>query len=164
MTTKWSIWDLDNCLADDKWRQPLINFTVEGAERYREYDSQMLHDKPHHVTEFKFMQRFAQPVFFTGRRERWRALTTEWVQRHLAIEHPIVFMRPDDDEGTPVQVKRDMLCALLNMHRVPVFDIVGAFDDLPSIISMYHAFGIGACQLAIHHDTGAYQPRDLTTL
>lgn len=158
---KWSIWDLDNCLADDAWRQPMIDFTKEGGQRYEVYDAAMFNDRPAHVEEFNFMRRFTTPVVFTGRREKWRQLTERWLDKHFGFV-PMVFMRGDDDNGVPVQVKRDMLLRLLNDQRVPVFDIVGAFDDLPAVVQMYRQFSIPSCELAIHGDLlAAYTPADL---
>lgn len=161
MKGKFTIWDLDNCLADDQWRQRHVDWKKEGNERYNEYDQRMIYDEPRHLAEFAFMSRFTTPIFFTGRRERWASLTMHWLRQNLHQHTPLIYMRRDNEESKPHVVKERMLRELL--ARVTPIQIVAAFDDVPSIVEMYRRYNIAADRLYIHDDlSGVYQPADVT--
>lgn len=163
MNTKYTIWDIDNCLADDKWRAHLIDWDKEGNERYAIYNEQMLGDKLHHGAEFEFMSRFTTPVFFTGRCEAYKQKTLMWIKRHLGLDAPYMFMRANDDQSTPAALKYKMLMQC--QRDVGAGNIIAAFDDIPAIIDMYRANGIAACLLQINSDfSGIYEPRDLASV
>lgn len=161
MTTKYAIWDIDNCLADDYWRQPLIEWHKDGNARYDGYNAQMAHDAVVHKEHFEFMSRFTTPVFFTGRCVKWEQETRTWL-RKLGGHSPVLFMRGNDEDGSPALVKQRMLRAFRVQRNLPVSDIVAAFDDVPAVVAMYQASGIAACRLAIYDDlSGVYRGNDL---
>lgn len=163
---KYAIWDIDNCLADDKWRAHLIDFTKTGNARYEAYNAQMLGDPAHHLQEFRFMARLATPVFFTGRCEKWQAYTSKWLRDGTytdGSDWTHLYMRDNDDQSTPAELKRKMLERLIK--RVGVNNIVAAFDDIPAVIDMYRSYGIAGCVLQINSDfSGIYEPRDLAPI
>jgi hypothetical protein len=162
--TKYAIWDIDNCLADDKWRAHLIDWDKRGNERYDRYNSVMLHDEVCHREYFHFMCRFTTPVFFTGRTVKWEGYTREWLQDRLGVRDALLHMRENNDNATPAQVKREMLSKLYSPRSGEV-SIVAAFDDIPAVVEMYRSFGIAACLLYINEDlSGTYKPRDLAPI
>lgn len=157
-----AIWDIDNCLADDAPRHHLIDWSKQGDERYDVYNAAMAQDRPAHVAEFNLMRAIGcEPVFFTGRPEKWRAQTEQWLREHFQIKFPEVHMRPDGTVGlTPVELKRRMLRAYRDFEDRGV-QIIAAFDDLPCVVEMYRSYGIEAVQLKINDPTLAYDPADL---
>lgn len=161
--TKYAIWDIDNCLFDDKWRAPLIDWHLTGNARYRRYNDQMLADTAHHQAEFEFMCRFTTPVFFTGRCAEYKAKTLILLKRHFGQDAPYMFMRSDEDPSTPVALKHKMLMQC--QRDVGAGNIIAAFDDIPAIVDMYRANGIAGCVLQINSDfSGIYEPRDLAPI
>lgn len=166
----YSIWDLDNCVCDDKWRTPLIDWHLEGNERYNRYDAQMIKDTAAHLDVWRAITRLSTPIFFTGRREVWRATTKQWITPNLPVmrddrlhwlENPLILMRPNGCNDKPVDVKRRMVEQLLPRHGINIESIIAAFDDVPSIIDMYLEYGIPAAVLRVHDPKLAYKPEDL---
>lgn len=166
--TKYAIWDIDNCLADDKWRASLIDFSKHGNERYDAYNAKMHADAAHHLREFRFMCRFTTPVFFTGRGEKWRDATLAWLRaggyREACGDWYRLVMRADDDNATPAQLKHNMLIDLIH-SGVRREDIIAAFDDIPAVVEMYQRHSIAGCVLQINSDfSGIYEPNDLAPI
>lgn len=162
----FTIWDLDNCLSDDKWRQERIEWDKEGDERYRAYNENLTMDRPRHITEFElFLKIGAEPVFFTGRSEYLREPTWRWLSAWFGDQlkpQPILYMRPDGSRMSPRDLKEQMLKRFFGEHMGFGNRVIAAFDDLPPIVQMYRDHNIPTAQLAIHADlTGAYKPADL---
>lgn len=158
------IWDIDNCLADDQWRQELVDWELKGDARYYRYNEQLCKDHAAHTREFELYRRLgAKPVFFTGRAEYLRKDTESWLELRLHLKPGTyrIFMRPNGTEGlTPRTLKERMLLEFLSSY--PHAKIIAAFDDIPAVVDMYRSYDVPAARLAIHSDlTGAYQPSDL---
>lgn len=165
----YSIWDLDNCLANDEWRTWLIDWHLDGNERYNRYDSKMGEDAPENLRTWYLITQLSTPVFLTGRRETWRGVTERWIKDRLRVfrngqmvmqDDPLVLMRANDDNRKPVEVKRDQLYSLGD-HGVSLRLVIAAFDDVPAIVQMYRDSGLPALQLTVHNPLLAYLPQDL---
>ena len=112
----YALWDLDNCLANDAWRIPFIDWR-EGLtpdQRYAEYHRCCGRDQPGNVSAFNAVRLFAEPVFFTARPESVRATTVDWIERHLAVARPLVLMRRDGEHTPSAELKRAMVWRLRN--------------------------------------------------
>lgn len=159
----FAIWDIDNCIADDFWRQERIEWDKDGDERYRAYNDVLEDDVFCHRKEFDLLMAMgATPVFFTGRSEYLRNKTERWLWRQRGLVKPIMYMRPNDGRMTPKDLKEQMLTKFRMDYLGFGNRIIGAFDDLPPVVQMYRENNIPAAQLAIHADlTGAYKPADL---
>jgi hypothetical protein len=163
---RYSLWDLDNCLTDEKWRTPLIDWHLDGNERYNRYDEQMYKDAPANLGTWHLITQLSHPIFVTGRRERWRELTVSWIKRNLRaggtqyLHKPAVFMRPNDNSMRPVELKRMILLEFI-LPSIPAGKIIAAFDDVPSIVQMYRDYDIPAMVLRCHDPALSYKPEDL---
>lgn len=163
----YTIWDIDNCLADDGWRQERIEWDKRGDERYRAYNAVLEGDAPQHFSEFHlYMKIGAEPVFFTGRSEYLREPTYRWLERHYKQfglqPRPVMYMRPNGHSATPRDLKEAMLRKFFSEHLGFGNRIIAAFDDLPTVVQMYKSYNIPAAQLAVSlHLEGAYKPSDL---
>lgn len=127
-----AVFDIDGVLADvshrlhyldvHRWERffraaeddPLLD---EGADRLRE--AQLEHDV----------------VYLTGRPERNRGLTRQWLARHDLPTGPL-YMREDDDLRPARFVKREVLRRLARSR-----EIVSVIDDDPSVVRMLEADG-----------------------
>jgi hypothetical protein len=157
---KIAIWDIDNCLADDRHRLHLIDWGKEGDERYLRYNQRMRLDPVAHQDVFNVMRAIGcRPVFFTGRCEKFRIDTVGYLQEKLGVSFPEVHMRPNGTVGlTPAKLKERMLRDLLAVTSSA--DVVAAFDDLQSVVDMYRAYGIPGVLLKIA-EPEAYDAVDL---
>lgn len=159
MLRRYALWDIDNCLADDRWRCHLIDWSRQGDDRYRRYNSQAHIDAPKHLDEFQLISKLAEPIFLTGRPEYMRDDTEKWIEHNLKVTHGGLWMRPDGCDMRPAVLKQEML---LNLYQtISRSRIIGAFDDVPAIIQMYLDNRIPAVRLAIHDEHLAYAPEDL---
>ncbi len=127
-----AVFDIDGVLADvshrlhfldiHRWERffraadedPLLS---EGAERLRE--AQIDHDV----------------VFLTGRPERNRRLTQNWLAHHDLPTGPL-YMRADDDLRPARYVKREVLRRLARTREV-----ASVLDDDPAVVRMLEADG-----------------------
>lgn len=151
----YAIWDLDNCLADDRARIKLINWgAADPTERYRDYHAACAEDPARNTDTFHTVTQFARPVFFTGRPEAVRGETAGWVRGELSVRQPPLLMRRPGDSRPSVLVKQEMV--LLYMRylagEAPRAQGLcwGAFDDRPEIVEMYRRCGLNAALLSIH--------------
>lgn len=150
-----TIWDIDNCLADDGWRIPFIRRDVDHPwDRYFDYHDLCIFDQPGRTQRmlFRALSFFSRPVFITARPEAWRYHTTDWIEYHLKLRAPVLLMRRNDDHRPSVQIKREHVRQLMaERHK-----IFAAFDDHAEIITMYRELGLRARHMAIDSDHGRY--------
>jgi hypothetical protein len=156
--TKYALWDLDNCLADDSARIALINWSEQNAfKRYEAYHEACENDPVGNYPLFARMRdQQVTPVFLTARPLSIREKTLAWISNNLGIEEPMLIMRNIFDHRPSVDVKREMVAALPN-YDIADLDIVAAFDDRQDIVDMYRACGLPGHLLKIH-DVCAYEP------
>jgi hypothetical protein len=152
---KYVIFDLDNCLADDRERIKLINWQEQHPDqRYADYHRDISNDLVGNYDKFISATLNATPVFLTARphtvgRSNIRLQTMYWLKEHLGVEDPILLMRNVGDHRPSVELKR-MQLSHLSEWDVRYEDIVCAYDDREDVVAMYKSFGIRAEVLAIH--------------
>lgn len=164
------IFDLDNCLSDDRARIPLIEWDKKGNARYNAYHAPCAQDPTSAHTMDVFELHRSQgmtPIFMTGRPNVHRKDTIEWLNRnfnvyisegrYLSKSHSILLMRGEGDERPSVEIKDEQLEYLLEMYDIGPDKILMAYDDRPEICAMYMNHGIKAEQLYIH-TLDAYTP------
>lgn len=148
------ILDLDNCIADDSWRIPRINWQAEDPfVRYHDYHSLSAFDTAHNHDLFLGTRN--EIIIFTARPIIYRPATQEWLKRN-GVAYSILMMRDMEDHRHSVELKRAQLNVLLENSDLTIENIVGAFDDRPDVISMYKGAGIEGAQLRSVHDVCAY--------
>ena len=162
---QFAIWDLDNCLADDRARIRLIDWTkTDPTERYAAYHAAGALDPVRNENVFHAISQLARPVFFTGRPEAVRTAATRWIRCELDVEAPLVLMRPDGCTCSAVELKRAMIsCYAVQMHEQRnVQACYAAFDDREDIVDMYRSFGIPAALLSIHSVSAYIEPKGVS--
>ena len=159
---KYVIFDLDNCLADDRARIRLIKWDEKNPDkRYAEYHANVSDDPVGNLDELELTMLISTPIFLTARpclvgSVDVRSQTLRWIQEKLGVSKPILLMRGINDHRSSVDVKRSMLAELAN-YDIKLKDIVHAYDDRRDIVAMYCEYGINATVLNIH-DVCAYKP------
>lgn len=148
------IFDLDNCISDDAWRIPKIDWHHDcPSERYHRYHLLSGFD------ELKNRQLLDQwsnhgVLISTARPKTYSAITQEWLKRS-GVDPVAIFMRPTDDHAHSVDLKRRHLTALLSFLDADISEILAAYDDRADVVSMYRDQGVPAVQVQIH-DVCAY--------
>lgn len=78
-------------------------------------------------------------LLLTGRTEKYRPGTREWLGRHIRTDGFIgPIMRANADRRSDDQVKRDAFAAL----REAGYDIVAAIDDRPRVLALWRDLGL----------------------
>lgn len=151
--SKYVILDLDNCIADDSWRIPNINWHKSNLmERYHDYHSLSAWDRLCNA-RIAHDPRYTR-IIFTARPLLYRAITEEWLRR-WAVHHEVLIMRNNDDHTPSVELKRSMLGWLPEHYGIAFEDIAAAYDDRPDVVAMYNEAGINGKILSVH-DVCAY--------
>lgn len=139
------IFDLDGCLGDDNWRMKwLEEMDLDG------YHSRCGHDLP--MNKGILERHAGKPKFFiTGRPEKFKSITMEWITEELGIKTPSVFMRPNDCKDSTPTFKYKIAKRLLS-HG---WDIAFAFDDREDVLGAYRLAGVRDGALYILDRNGA---------
>lgn len=153
------IWDLDNCLADDRHRIPLIDRSAVGVARWDAYHAACANDPPGRTDVLAAVRRLAPwcaEVFLTGRPESQRQATRSWLDATCptpADTHSLLLMRPDGDARDALAIKGTYLAYLRTINLNPLL----AFDDRPDIVEMYRDRGVPGVVLAVHADASPHE-------
>lgn len=145
--------DLDNCISDDAWRIPKIDWSKKNPlERYHEYHSLSAFDAL--VNEDIVTRPGQRAIVFTARPVLYRAITEEWLRRHdVPFDHLV--MRNNDDHRHSMEIKRQMLHWLPEHYGVSWKRIAAAYDDRQDVVDMFRRYDIDAYVRAAH-DVCAY--------
>jgi hypothetical protein len=150
--------DLDNCVSDDGWRIPMIDWQQRGDARYHRYHSLSAWDKPGnwYLTDMTRYPTGSRLVIVTARPNIYRHTTEHWlISHHCAADRLI--MRPDGNHKPSVDVKRAQVQSLLFEEGLSVEEIWAAYDDHSEIIDMYRDIGIRHATQCKIHDVDVYK-------
>jgi hypothetical protein len=99
------ILDLDNCIANDAWRIPKINWQKENPlDRYHDYHSLSGFDELGNG-DILTRHELAEIVIFTARPVLYRAVTEEWLRRN-GVNYEYLVMRNNNDHCHSLELKR----------------------------------------------------------
>jgi hypothetical protein len=92
----------------------------------------------------KALQKEHRLIFCSGRPERMRHATAEWLQEHLGLTAQALYMRGDDDRRADDIVKRELLARM----REDRFNPELAIDDRRRVVDMWRSEGLVCAQVA----------------
>ena len=148
--------DLDNCIANDAWRIPNINWQKSNPmERYHDYHSLSGFDECGNMDIFA-EHPGAVGIVFTARPVMYRAVTEEWLRRK-GVPYEFIVMRNNTDHRPSLDLKRTMLKWMPEVYDIPLETIVAAYDDRPDVVEMYKSYGIMGHKRELHN-VCAYTP------
>lgn len=144
---RYVILDLDNCIADDEWRLPAIEWEhTDFFQRFHEYH---LHAAKDRLCNSHLFSASPPLVIITGRPFAYWKLTVRWLQRHL-IPYVGLYMRPNNGCHLPApDVKRYLLHRFFASAHVTADHIVCAYDDRADVVAMYREEGVTAQRVFI---------------
>lgn len=137
--------DIDHTLSDAAWRDGMERGGKEGWEEYYKAGDK---DEPHGkmVDFINSLHDFGYNIVaVTGRPEKWRSATTNWLVRHGVMVDEIL-MRPENNFKTSPLVKIELVRERFSSLKREVLLII---DDREDIINMFKANGIIGLQ--VHH-------------
>lgn len=141
------ILDLDNCIADDLWRRPLIDWNqADLMLRYYQYH---LNGRWDTLRNSHLFSRSDHIMISTSRPECFRDITREWLW-DKGVPYQSLYMRGNNDYRPTLELKEDNLHRAMADVGIRDYAKIMAYDDLEPIIRMYRRFGVQAEQRWIH--------------
>lgn len=149
----FAVLDLDGVLADTRHR--LHHLARRGSARWDAFfaaaGADPVHPEGRAVVD-EVTGRGLTIVYLSGRPERTRAATVDWLARHT-LPAGRLLLRADDDRRPAREVKVARLRALAGEGPVAVL-----VDDDPDVVRAVRAAGLAASVLL-----ATWQPRDAAT-
>lgn len=142
------LFDIDGTLADLSHRLPHIQKTPKDWDAFFDAcasDAPITHmlEVAHTLTADG-----AAVVFVSGRAERCRGATIEWLKKNLPDldwkGDRDLYMRKDGDHRPDHEIKLELLAQI----RADGFRPIMAFDDRDQVVKMWRAAGIPCAQVA----------------
>lgn len=161
MPTRVYLIDIDGTIADPTHRLHHIDADYSPpdgtpiAEAMWKPDWEAFHAAAHQDPVIEHMRGLVRSlqiagqtmVYATGRMEKGRTLTTQWLRATGFLtydrEHPRLYMRPNDDFRPDTVVKLEMLAAI----RADGYEPIMAFEDRSSVVRMWREAGIPCAQV-----------------
>jgi hypothetical protein len=168
---KYDIYDLDNCLFDDSWRIPLIDWSQDDIDkRYLPYHAGCGDDKPGNIDAFRdTIKNNIMPIFVTARPEFFRENTAEQIAKYFLscdLDYPddrffsyLLFMREAGNSMSSVELKRHILrTKIFGELGIKPYEIRRAHDDIKEVLAMYKQEQIFDVVHLKIHDLDAMKP------
>ncbi len=134
MSRSLAVFDVDGVLADVTHRLHYLQARPQRWERFFQAA-----DRDPLLAEGAGRLRAAlaehDVVYLTGRPERTRRLTEQWLARHNLPTGPLI-MRADDDHRPARWMKREVLRRLAATR-----DVISMLDDDPAVVAVLEADG-----------------------
>ena len=129
---KFFIFDIDNTISDASARAHLAH-----AKKWDEFHSAAIGDPKISdvVALLECAAQFFDVVLLTGRNEKFRNLTMEWLSRHdLDFHVDEILMRPDDDFSPSGEVKSRLLYAWFGSKEKALESVIMIIDDEDKVV------------------------------
>lgn len=143
MSSKAIIVDIDGTLADCEHRRHFVEKKPKDYESF--FDAAGLDPlKPMAAKVVNSLYYLGYEIIYvTGRPERLRAVTRQWLQLHKL---PIgkLSMRPDGDYTSDVRLKR----TIYRKEIEPTRQVELVLDDRDSVVAMWRELGLECWQVA----------------
>ena len=137
------IFDMDGTLADVAHRRHHVQ---KKPKNWPAFNAAMREDAPN-TPIIEMARVFADAgwdvLICTGREERYRRVTEEWLSRH-AVPYARIYMRPTGDYRPDHVIKMEILDAI----RAQGFDPHISVDDRNSVVAMWREAGLTCLQCA----------------
>ena len=144
--TSLYVFDLDGTLADQTHRRPYLDRPKPDWDGYFDACPLDAPIAPVVATYRALWQSGAELWIFSGRSERVRPQTEEWLRRHVQrVPSHHLMMRAVGDYRPDDVVKAEMLDRMLPEDRAR---LVAVFDDRDRVVRMWRSRGVQCYQVA----------------
>lgn len=140
------IFDIDGTLADVRHRRHLAE-----AKQWDEFHGLAHKDTPTLLADMADMITshmwfdWHHPIVITGRPERMRAETKEWIDSQTSVTDDYkLFMRPEGDKRPDHEIKQE----IYKTHIEPFYNVKLVFEDRSSVVKMWRSLGLTCWQVA----------------
>lgn len=146
MKEKIIIVDLDGTVYNSTQRSAFIE-----AKDWEGFHAASVDDPPNDdvVKLLQVIDESPMEVMFiaiTGRNERYRQITLEWLSKNK-VPVDAIYMRGNDDYRKDAELKEELLMEVLNLFDATVEDIWFAIEDRDRVVDMWRGLGIPCYQV-----------------
>ncbi len=139
------IFDLDGTLADCEHRR---HFVTGEKKDWESFYAGMAND-PVNPLVLAMLKSFAEAqtaliIFVTGRPEKYRMITNDWITRVSGFLCGHLFMRPDGDSTPDDQFKE----RIYKEQIQPYYDVKLVIDDREKVVKMWRRNDLECWQVA----------------
>jgi len=123
--------DLDGTISDRRHRL----HHIEGKKDWVSFFEGLIHDPPIQQTIKQIEQLMSgdtKLIFVTGRPEKYRLLSQEWIEQNTPFKNYMLLMRKEKDYRKDLIVKKEMLDKIKKNYSVDK-----VFEDQPEIAEMW---------------------------
>lgn len=138
------IFDIDGTIADCSHR---LHFIQQETPDWDTFYSLCGNDKPINnvCNMMRVLQRYSEIIFVTGRSEKFRNHTVEWLKRQTgSFTDYHLFMRADGDHRPDYEIKKE----IYEQHIKDIFNVLGVFEDRDQVVKMWRELGLTCYQVA----------------
>lgn len=147
--SRWVVLDLDGTIGDHRHR---INWLQ--AKDYEAFHSRLMDDKPY-LDIIRLLEIFdihnmeGNPICtlaITGRDEKWRELTRQWMERE-DIQIDEILMRPSLDYRSDPELKIALMEEFFGSKEETLKRVVFALEDRDTVVEAYRNYGLACWQV-----------------
>jgi len=141
MSNKIVLVDIDNTISDSSWRQALI-----AEENWDSFHAASTFDKPINsvVGLVNVLSKHYTVIAHTGRTEKFRKITMEWLCNHR-VEFNQLWMRPNHDYRPAHEIKLEQAIEAYGQNLSDHVSFI--IDDDERVIEAYSAMGVPCLQV-----------------
>tara|TARA_Y200000002_G_scaffold211913_1_gene174835 strand:+ start:1173 stop:1601 length:429 start_codon:yes stop_codon:yes gene_type:complete len=132
---KTVICDIDGTIADNKHRQHYM----EGKKDWDGFFSEMHLDKPIYqiINKIKILKDSGNEiVFLTGRPEKYRLITENWLKKYFSFEINLL-MRKDNDRRNKLEIKKELF-----IQNFKSSEIECCFENDLELLELWEEIGL----------------------
>ncbi len=132
---KTVICDIDGTIADNKHRQHYM----EGKKDWDGFFSEMHLDKPIYqiINKIKILKNSGNEiVFLTGRPEKYRLITENWLKKYFSFEINLL-MRKDNDRRNKLEIKKELFIQNLKSSEIEC-----CFENDLELLELWEEMGL----------------------
>lgn len=144
MKPKAYIFDIDGTLADCSHR---LHHITGDKKDWDAFYAACKDDKPiTDVCMIAWKLDFSHIIYLTGRPEKYRDMTNEWLGKNDLDFHCYshLFMRANGDHRPDYVIKRE----IYEREIKDKYDVIGVFEDRQQCVDMWRALGLTCFQAA----------------
>jgi hypothetical protein len=82
-------------------------------------------------------------ILLSGRREKYRKVTEEWLKKHAITHYKALYLRPEDDFRKDFVVKREIYERQIKNK----YDVVFVLEDRDQVVRMWRDIGLACFQV-----------------
>ena len=133
-----AIFDMDGTLTDVSGIRHYVE-NGQGEKNFTAFHKASLFCPPHEWVLKLLLQLDERAVIVTGRDERFRDVTQDWLYKHKTYGRTVgLFMRAWGDLRKDYEIKREILVQKILPYYEPIF----AVDDNPNVLALWREFDI----------------------